>query len=136
MQKTTVINAGAKLNLDEIFAGEVEWNKYGKAGHFSLDTFSRVKLAGNARMYNGTELHDFFSFGGWTAEGVGRIVDGGEEVQGPHAYIFGLGITLSNRQEPDEIAYLVAEGTELIFAGTTYVVKRNGPRHYKLEVIG
>jgi hypothetical protein len=135
MQKTTVVNAGRKLNLDEIFAGEVEWDKYGQKGHFSLNTFSRVKLAANPNMYNGTELHDFFSFGGWTAEGSGRIVDGGDKVQGPHAYVFGLGITLSNRQEPDDIAYLIEIGSELTFAGTTYKVVSNRYKGLELEVM-
>lgn len=131
---TTVINAGTKLNLDELFAGRVEWDKYGEAGHFSLETFSPIKLAANPREYKGVTLHDFFSFGGWTAEGSGRIVTGGDMVQGPHAYIFGLGFSLTAWKQPDETAYLVAEGSELTFAGTTYTVKKDGLRHYKLEV--
>lgn len=133
---TVVVNVGKKLNLDAIFGSLVEFEKYGEKGHYALATMSRLKLAANPRLYKGTELHDFYSFGGWTAEGVGRIETGGDMVQGPHAYMFGTGVYLSAEAQPEEVAYLVEVGSELTIAGTVYKVVSNAYRGLELEVIG
>ena len=133
---TVVVNAGSKLNLDAIFSGLVEVDRYGQKGHYALGTFSPIRLAANPRLYKGYELHDFYSFGGWTAEGSGRIEFGGDMVQGPHAYMFGTGVMLTAEAQPDEVAYLVEVGSELTIAGTTYKVVQNRFRGLELEVIG
>lgn len=133
---TVVVNAGKQLNLDAVFGNLVEWEKYGQKGHFALGTFSPLKLAANPRTYKGVELHDFFGFGGWTAEGVGRLVQDGEMVQGPHAYLVEHGVYLSAHAQPDDVAFLVEVGSELTFAGTTYKVVKNVYRGLELEVVG
>jgi hypothetical protein len=122
MAKTTVINAGQHLNLDELMGDNIRPNGLGD-GHFSLDTFSLIKLAANPREYKGHTLHDFYSVGGWTADGVGRKKYMGEMEQGPHAYMNGVGVMITEAPQPDEIAYLVAEGSTVVLKGTTYVVK-------------
>lgn len=133
MAKTTVINAGNKLNLDEIFAGEIEHDRYDEKGHFALKYGSAIKLAANPHVYKGVILYDFYSFGGWTAEGVGRVEDYGPEVEGPEAYFIGLGAYLTNYIEEDETAYLIEIGHELTIAGTTYKVVTNAYRGLELE---
>jgi hypothetical protein len=133
---TTVVNAGQHLNLDELFAGQMEdTSSWQGAGHYGLKTFSPIKLAGNPRSsrFSGQIVHDFFSFGGWTVEGSGRVA--GEMVQGPHAYMFGLPIVITAHEQPDETAYLVADGSTLVIHGTTYLVKAISGGHFDLEVI-
>lgn len=132
---TKVVDLGQKLNLDELFAGNIVHNSHGQKGHFSLDSFSRIKLAANPHEYEGVTLHDFFSFGGWTAEGVGRVETGGPVVEGPQAYVFGLGVMLTAWEQPEETAYLIAEGSELTVAGTTYLVKKYGRKNFELEAM-
>lgn len=133
---TVVVNAGSKLDLDVIFGNLVDWEKYGEKGHYALGVFSPIRLAANPRLYKGVELHDFYSFGGWTAEGRGRVEFAGEMVQGPHAYLNKDAVYLSATEQPDEIAYLIEVGSKLTIAGTIYAVVENRFRGLELEVIG
>ena len=133
MPKVTVVNAGNKLNLDEIFGANIKHNHYGEKGHFSLKYDSLIKLAANPRVYQDTILYDYYGFGGWTAEGVGRVENSGPEVYGPEAYLVEHGVYLTRRNEPDETAYVIEIGHELTIAGTTYKVETHPYRGLELK---
>lgn len=134
MAQTTVIKAGNKLNLDELFAGEVDFEKYEK-GHYVLKSFSLLKLATNEREYKNTKIYDYYSFGGWTAEGEGRVVYQGPIVKGPHAYLFGQDIVLTAYEQEKETAYFIEVGTELVIGGSTYKVTKNRYTGLELELV-
>ncbi len=126
---TTILKLEGALDLDILFAGKIkEGDSVMGAGHFNLDSFAHVKLAANPRPftshYDGltTTLHDFYSFGGWVAGEEGRVVHGGPMVPGPHAYLFEQGVMVTAHKQPDEIAYLIEEGTIVKLMGTFYAV--------------
>ena len=129
MQKGTVVNAGNKLNLDKIFGANIEHNHYGEKGHFSLKYGSLIKLATNPRVYQDTIIYDYYGFGGWTAEGVGIVEDGG-----PEAYLVEHGACLTRQNEPDETTYVLIDiGHQLTIAGTTYRVETHPYRGLELR---
>lgn len=121
-QKVNMVDLGDELNLDELFAGEIDYHRWNEKGHFALDTMSYTELAfQNARGY-----WEHYRFGGWTAEGVGRIVHGGKLEQGPYAYLNQTGVMITAAQLPEKTVYVIREGSLLTVAGTTYRVTLTG----------
>lgn len=139
---TRIIDLGNKIDLDALDAGLsrvgdglLTWGEYeGEEHHFKMK-YGGIKFAGYPRDYQGTLIHKFFSLGGWTEEGEGRIEFGGPIVKGPHAYMFGLDVAVTAWRQPDERAILIAEGHEITVGGTTYRVKTANNKNYRLEKI-
>jgi hypothetical protein len=126
------MDIGPEINLDILFESQLTTDNSvhvlegtpegGNNDTVALNSFSRIKLAANPNMYHGHTLHDFYSFGGWDAGSFHRTEYRGPLVEGPHAYMFEQGTMLTAHAQPDEIAYLIEEGTILIFMGARFVV--------------
>lgn len=133
---THLIDLGIDIDLD----GFIEDSAYREdQGHYRLKT---VHLAGYAREYkgalseyHGTTLHSFFSLGGWDETGTGRIVTGGEKVQGPCAYMYGNGVAITSHRQPDEFAILIEEGHILTIRGAKFRVVKAPNRNFELKPI-
>jgi len=108
-------------------------------GHFTSSAIIRV---------SGQRNWHTCSVGGWTEKGEGRIVHGGPKVKGPHAYLFGNGICMTNnpkvsgtsadiRRAKDANRYYdLSPGDIVRLEGTEYCVgiNRNGfPALAKVE---
>lgn len=120
------------LNLDRLFEGNLKTDSHEIDGHpattISVDNFSRIKLAGNARQHTSrfdgktVTLHDYFNFGGWDDQNYGRTEFQGPMVQGPHMFAYKLGVMLTAHTEPEEMAFLVEEGDTVQFLGSEFRV--------------
>jgi hypothetical protein len=137
MQKTQVVSLGIEtvLDLDVLFKDQFEENQF-NGGKSTLegtpegganDTFtvkygSPFKLAGNAREYKGVTLYDYYNFSGWTEGNFHRTEMYGPLVEGPYASLFELATVVAARREPDEVAFLIEEGTVIKLKGTQYRV--------------
>jgi hypothetical protein len=120
---TNTVKAGQYLNLDAIFAGEIELDKYDTKGVFALKTMSRIKLAkAKGLEANGETVYSFYGFGGWTAEAEGRVEPREPLVPGPQAYLFTHDVYITAHEEPEETAYVVDFGSVLKLLGTYYLV--------------
>lgn len=107
--------------------------EYGEVGHFTTDAI--IVLEGGSRAGG----PGGWGFGGWTSEGVGRKVTGGELVAGPHAYLFGLAAVIDNhggtareRREKDAegLLFRVKDGDTIEAEGTKFLVTVDRRRGY------
>jgi hypothetical protein len=133
---TQVINLGKALDLDHLFEGKFKYDSYGrnegdvldgtpeggKNDTFATDHFCHTSLAANPHEYRGYTLYDYYNFSGWTKGNFHRTEFQGPLVEGPQAALFELGVSVTAHMQPDEVAYLIEEGTVIILKGTTYKV--------------
>ena len=84
--------------------------------------------------------------GGWTEEGEGRLIEGGPQVKGPHAFLFGRCAVLSDnprhgtgatheQAQAEGQLFEVDEGDTVVLAGAEYTVKLSRFGYPSLELI-
>lgn len=151
MSPTTVIKLEGVLDLDLLFSGQlvespalsngvIEGTPEGGANvTFYLDSFARVKLAGNPRPYGDSViLYDYYSVGGWTKGNFHRTVFQGPLVEGPYAYLGEQSVMITAHAQPSEVAYFIEEGTQIKVKGSLYTVSfpegRRG-KHPTLQLV-
>ena len=86
-----------------------------------------------------------YALGGWTKDGMGRLVHEGPMVQGPHAYIYGEATVIARRGGTSEVLrqkddagllFRCKAGDTLDIAGTTYTLTLNTRGYPSLQVEG
>lgn len=128
---TRIFKVGTELDLDRLMGEAIAEDGY-TPGHFSLRSFSRVKLAGFPIEYRGTKLYEYYSVGGWDAGAEGREEFQGPMVPGPRAYAFKQGVCIHNGPYEDEVAFYVEDGYTVVLRGVRYIVKMDKRGYIKL----
>lgn len=128
---TRIVKAGTELDLDHLMGEAIEEDKMW-AGHFSLNSFARVKLAGFPINHRGYELFEYYSVGGWDAGAEGREEFQGPMVPGPRAYAFKQGVMIHNGPYLDEVAFYVEDGYTVKLRGVWYTVQMDKRGYIKL----
>jgi hypothetical protein len=129
---TRIFKIGNELDLDKLMGDAIEESSFGE-GHFTLNSFSRVKLAGHPINYRGHELYEYYSICGWDAGAEGREEFQGPMVPGPRAHAFKEGVMIHNGPYLDEVAFYVEDGYTVIIRGVKYIVKMDSRGYIKFE---
>jgi hypothetical protein len=105
------------INIDEVFATEIERNDYFNTPHYRLSHSSNVVIGHKVRGY----VHEY-GFGFCGSDALTRKRDGGPIEAGPHAYIFGHGVVLTAWKEEPKKTVMVEPGDFVIMGGHKYAV--------------
>lgn len=136
------------IDLDALFHEELRTDD--RSAHalpgtvVTVRPFSRLKLAGNARVHSsralGTDitLHDFFTFTGWDADNYGPVA--GTMTRGPYMRATKLPASIAAFDDgngPEEVALLVEEGDTVTFLGSQFRVAfpSHSNRNMALELL-
>ncbi len=115
-----------------------EDSRYDDAGHYESEAVVTVEGTAIGAGPGG------FGVGGWTAEGKGRLVTGGPEVQGPHGFIFGLCGVIDNhggtaaireRKRAQGLLIEAKAGDILEMHGDRFEIKVDAHGYPRLEVV-
>lgn len=116
----------AHINADDLL--DIEWKPSYGEGMFGQQAFAQFTLGRkmkhrsftNGRIVEYTKQYKVF---GWTEDGKGRIVTGGDEVAGPYATLLEepVMITATPIQRPTVVAYFEI-GDTITIKGTTYAI--------------
>ena len=128
---TRIFKVGTELDLDRLMGEAIEEDRI-QAGHYSLRSFARVKLAGHPIEYRGSKLYEYYSVGGWDKGAEAREEFQGPMVPGPRAYAFKQAVMIHNGPYEDEVAFYVEDGYTVILRGVRYTVKMDSRGYIKL----